>query len=115
MIDLNDPRVYDRFDTDNMIEHLNNFSKLCYQAWQQAMLLDIPYDYANINRVMILGMGGSAIGADLIAGLSLSESKVPISVNRSYHLPAFVDDGTLFIACSYSGYTEETLSALGNL
>jgi glucose-6-phosphate isomerase len=95
-----------------MIVHLNNFSALCSRAWRQAESMDIPGRYADINRVMVLGMGGSAIGADLIAGLCLSESKIPVSVNRSYHLPAFVDDRTLFIACSYSGYTEETLTAL---
>ena len=56
-------------------------------------------------------MGGSAIGGDIARRLALSESKVPVRVHRDYNLPAFVDENTLVIASSYSGNTEETLSA----
>jgi glucose/mannose-6-phosphate isomerase len=56
-------------------------------------------------------MGGSAIGGDLVRSLAESEARVPVLVNRDYGLPAFVDDRTLVIASSYSGNTEETLSA----
>jgi glucose/mannose-6-phosphate isomerase len=63
-------------------------------------------------------MGGSAIGGDIVRRFALSESKVPVRVHRDYGLPAFVDESTLVIASSYSGNTEETLSAfteaLGN-
>jgi glucose/mannose-6-phosphate isomerase len=113
MIDLNDLNVYNEYDPEKMIKHLNNFPELCREAWRKAMLLELPLDYAEVDRVMILGMGGSAIGGDLISRLTLNESKIPITVNRSYDLPAYVDKRTLLIACSYSGYTEETLSALG--
>jgi glucose/mannose-6-phosphate isomerase len=112
MIDLDDPKIYSQYDSGNMICHLNNFPELCREAWRKAMLLELPPDYADIDRVMILGMGGSAIGGDLISRLVLNEAKIPISVNRCYNLPAFVNNKTLFIACSYSGCTEETLSAL---
>ncbi len=113
MIDLDDPSVYSKYDLEKMLNHLNNFHELCREAWRKAMLLEIPADYADVDRVMILGMGGSAIGGDLISRLTLNESEIPITVNRSYDLPAYVDERTLLIACSYSGYTEETLSALG--
>ncbi len=56
-------------------------------------------------------MGGSAIGGDLVRSLFSSKKKPIIFVNRDYDLPAFVDDKTLVIASSYSGNTEETLSA----
>ena len=113
MIDLNDLNAYTEYDLEKMINHLNNFPELCREAWRKAMLLELPQDYSNIDRVMILGMGGSAIGGDLISRLIVNEAKIPMSVNRGYHLPAYVNEKTLFIACSYSGYTEETLSALG--
>jgi glucose/mannose-6-phosphate isomerase len=113
MIDLNDLNAYSEYDLENMINHLNNFPELCREAWRKAMLLELPQDYSDIDRVMILGMGGSAIGGDLISRLIVNEAKIPMSVNRGYHLPAYVDEKTLFIACSYSGYTEETLSAFG--
>lgn len=56
-------------------------------------------------------MGGSAIGGDIVRRLALAESKLPVWVHRDYGLPAFVDASTLVIASSYSGNTEETLSA----
>jgi len=56
-------------------------------------------------------MGGSAIGGDIARRLALTESKLPVWVHRDYGLPAFVDASTLVIASSYSGNTEETLSA----
>ena len=71
----------------------------------------MPEDYQRINKILILGMGGSAIGGDLIAGLAINEVAVPIIVCRDYILPNFVDAETLVIASSYSGMTEETLSA----
>jgi glucose/mannose-6-phosphate isomerase len=60
-------------------------------------------------------MGGSAIGGDLLSSLVVDECRVPISVHRGYAPPAFVDDDTLVIASSYSGMTEETLSAFKTL
>jgi glucose/mannose-6-phosphate isomerase len=56
-------------------------------------------------------MGGSAIGGDIARRLALAESKVPVWVHRDYGLPPFVDRDTLVIASSYSGNTEEALSA----
>jgi len=62
-------------------------------------------------HVVILGMGGSAIGGELLKALVEPECPVPIAVNREYDLPAYVGPGTLVVASSYSGNTEETLSA----
>ncbi len=84
--------------------------KLCEQAWQMAMNFDLPQDYHGVSKVVILGMGGSAIGGDLVSNLVASEAKLPILVHRDYNLPAFIDSKTLVIASSYSGMTEETLS-----
>jgi glucose/mannose-6-phosphate isomerase len=64
-----------------------------------------------MSNVVILGMGGSAIGGDFVRRLAITESEVPVWVHRDYGLPAFVDDNSLVIASSYSGNTEETLSA----
>ena len=85
--------------------------QLCQQAWQMAMRFDLPQDYSRINKVVILGMGGSAIGGDLVSNLVTSEAKLPIIIHRDYNLPAFIDSKTLVIASSYSGMTEETLSS----
>jgi glucose/mannose-6-phosphate isomerase len=67
---------------------------------------------APIHNVLICGMGGSGIGANLIQTFLYDELTVPVSVNKSYDIPAFVSPNTLVIACSYSGGTEETLSGV---
>ena len=61
--------------------------------------------------MVISGLGGSAIGGDIVRTLAASRADLPIVVNRDYNLPAFVNQNTLFAAVSYSGNTEETLSA----
>ena len=75
------------------------------------MNFHLPQDYPQLSKVVILGMGGSAIGGDLVNNLVVSEAKLPILVHRGYNLPAFIDSQTLVIASSYSGMTEETLSS----
>ncbi|MFB0559073.1 MAG: bifunctional phosphoglucose/phosphomannose isomerase [Dehalococcoidales bacterium] len=109
---LDNPKVYKQFDPEGMLLRLHEMPQLCQQAWQMAMMkFDLPRDYSRVNKVVILGVGGSAIGGDLVASLAISEAKIPIFVCRGYDLPAFTDAQTLVIASSYSGMTEETLSA----
>jgi glucose/mannose-6-phosphate isomerase len=64
-----------------------------------------------INKIVLTGLGGSAIAGDLLRSYLSDEIKVPIIVNRDYFLPKFVDDKTLLVVSSYSGNTEETISA----
>jgi len=94
-----------------MLLHLHHMPQLCQRAWQMATKFDLPQDYSTVNKVVILGIGGSAIGGDLVSNLAISEAKLPIFVHRDYDLPAFIDAQTLVIASSYSGMTEETLSS----
>jgi glucose/mannose-6-phosphate isomerase len=65
-----------------------------------------------IDQIVISGMGGSAIAGDIVSDLFFNKVKIPIFVNRNYRLPAFVNKETLFFALSYSGNTEEALSAV---
>ncbi|HJM84314.1 MAG TPA: bifunctional phosphoglucose/phosphomannose isomerase [Candidatus Marinimicrobia bacterium] len=68
-------------------------------------------EYRNIENIMVLGMGGSAIGGDVARVLAQNANSAPIIINRSYNIPEWVGSNTLILACSYSGGTEETLSA----
>ncbi len=111
MVDLDDVQIYKRLDPENMLEHLHGLPRQCRAAWRKANDFKLPEDYAEIDKVVVLGMGGSAIGGDLVRSLLSSESQPIIFINRDYDLPAFVDERTLVIASSYSGNTEETLSA----
>lgn len=83
-------------------------------AERQAAQLEQKYELAKINgkfeNIVFAGMGGSALPA--LLSRSWPGYKLPFEISRQYHIPEYVSDKTLFIACSYSGNTEETLSAL---
>lgn len=95
-----------------MLGRISELPAQVQDAWEAIQAFELPPVYCEINAVVIAGMGGSAIGGSLVQALAEPECRVPIAVNRDYHLPAYVDENTLVIASSYSGNTEETLSAL---
>jgi glucose/mannose-6-phosphate isomerase len=111
MINLDDPKIYEKLDTTNLHERISELPQQCRQAWQSAKALPLPKDLKEADKVVIIGMGGSAIGGDLLRTLVSLQSKVAVTVQREYDLPKSVDKNTLVIASSYSGNTEETLSA----
>ncbi len=87
------------------------------EQWRSGRARALEADLSGVRRdgyrqVVVAGMGGSAIGGDLLRTLALDEGAVPVIVSRSYRLPAWVGPETLVIASSYSGNTEETLAAL---
>lgn len=109
--DLDDLLIYQHLDTAGMINHLREFPKQCQRAWEKVLKFDLPLEYMQIDKVIILGMGASAIGGEMVRRLALDETKVPVWVHQDYGLPSLVDQDTLVIASSYSGNTEETISA----
>lgn len=111
MVNLDNVSVYRQLDTSGMLNRLHEFPEQCQRAWEKVIKFALPREYTRIDKVVILGMGGSAIGGDIVRRLALAETKVPVWVHRDYSLPLVVDESTLVIASSYSGNTEETLSA----
>lgn len=109
-VNLDDVKIYPKTDPDGMLARIKELPMQFTQAWQAAMGFNLPADYRSVNKVVVLGMGGSAIGGDLVRSLVQEECKIPVIIHRDYGLPAFVDDNTLLIVSSYSGNTEETLS-----
>jgi len=109
MIDLDDAQLFRQLNSKVMLTSLHEMPWHCQQGWEMAVNFDLPREYCKINKVVFLGMGGSAISAELVSGLVTSEAKLPMFICRDYNLPAFVDAKTLVIASSYSGMTEETL------
>lgn len=73
--------------------------------------LDGLPDHDDIENVVILGMGGSGIAGDVVQAVAAPFMPVPVTVVKGYESPSFVGDGTLCIAISYSGNTEETVEA----
>jgi glucose/mannose-6-phosphate isomerase len=108
MINKKDIELY---DNSNMFEVLENFGNQIEEACTIGNSASVDESYSNIKNIIICGMGGSAIGGDLLRSTLQYEIKIPIFVNRNYRLPSFADENTLVIGSSYSGNTEETLSA----
>ncbi|MCW3996102.1 MAG: bifunctional phosphoglucose/phosphomannose isomerase [Candidatus Bathyarchaeota archaeon] len=97
------------FDRSGMIDYCLNAAKWYQEAASLAQKITVSYPKpANI---IVAGMGGSAIGGELFKDWAKTQLKVPIEVNREYHLPAYANSETLVLVSSYSGDTEETLSA----
>jgi glucose/mannose-6-phosphate isomerase len=66
----------------------------------------------NIQNIIVTGLGGSGIGGTILSELIQDECSIPVLVNKDYFLPAYVNSNTLVIISSYSGNTEETVSAM---
>jgi glucose/mannose-6-phosphate isomerase len=100
-----------RLDKSNMLDLLLEFPLQCRTAFDLGKGAEILFSERNFNKVLFCGLGGSAIGGDLVRSYLYFESKLPILICREYELPAYVDNSTLVFIVSYSGNTEETLSA----
>jgi len=98
-------------DRSNMYDILKNFDAQLNDAASIGSNIEIPSGYSGIDKIIISGMGGSAIGGDLLRSFVIYNCKLPVFVNRNYFLPEFADENTLVIVSSYSGNTEESLSA----
>jgi glucose/mannose-6-phosphate isomerase len=107
---LDNQEAISRIDTQDMLASLWNLPDQCSEAWEIGNYIDLP-DEVKIDKIVVAGQGGSAIGGDLLRVFSTNRLAVPVFVNRHYSLPLFVDRRTLVFAVSYSGNTEETLSA----
>lgn len=74
---------------------------------------DLEY-FKDITNIVLTGMGGSAIGGDLARSYLSKRINIPFFICRNYNVPNFVNENTLVIASSYSGNTEESLSAFAD-
>jgi len=108
---LRDPAAMMERDPAGMHAHMQSFPNHLLQALEIATSAPLSAKGEAVSSVVVLGMGGSAIGGDLVSGLVDEELSVPFRVVRGYKLPGFVGRDTLVLVSSYSGNTEETLSA----
>lgn len=106
-------------DDSNVVQQKDPANALGVAAaqWQQAAftpdVLNSDHDERELTRVVVTGMGGSALSAGLTQSWLREQLNVPFEVVRGYDVPQYTDDKTLVIASSYSGNTEETVSCLG--
>jgi glucose/mannose-6-phosphate isomerase len=97
---------------DNMRKLIEDFSAQLRNALQLGQNASVKPAQREIRHVVIAGMGGSGIGGNLVASLVQDQVNVPLLVLKSYDIPRFVNEHTLFLASSFSGDTEETISSL---
>ena len=110
---LDQPETYGRLDPEGLIDRLSALPEQFEEAWDAGRALALPRDYGDVDRVVVLGMGGSGIGGLLLQSLAVDlQLHVPVIAVRGYGIPAYVDARSLVIASSNSGDTEETVSAL---
>src|SRR5437016_4960837 len=98
----------DKGNINGSIEHL---PEQIEDAWVAVKNLQIPDDYSRVKNIVVAGMGGSALGGRIVHYLEFRNLRTPIEVTTNYHLPNYVNEDSLVILSSYSGNTEETISA----
>lgn len=107
---LDQPELWCTLDPRGMRSLIESFPSQFRAATAAALSLSLPIQ-SRKGPIVVAGLGGSAIGGDVVRSAVGNALSVPLVVSRDYGLPGFVDSSTLVFACSYSGDTEETLSA----
>jgi glucose/mannose-6-phosphate isomerase len=100
------------FDTEGMLEAIATLPEQVEAAAKYSRGVEGLPDREEIEAVVVLGMGGSGIAGDVLISAAGPFMPLPVLVFRNYHVPAFVDEGTLVFAISFSGDTEETIEAV---
>jgi glucose/mannose-6-phosphate isomerase len=98
--------------TMKMNDYISSFTDQLREAIRIGETSSFKAAENKIKNILICGLGGSGIGGSILSDVLSSEITIPISCSKDYSIPNFVNKNTLVIASSYSGNTEETLSAL---
>src|SRR5918996_334965 len=112
-ITLDDPDALKRIDPSDMLGKVAELPRQLAQARRVAAATELEERHRDVDAVVVLAMGGSAIGAELVAGAAGERLRVPLIVHRDYGLPGGIGPRTLVIGASHSGETVETLSGVG--
>lgn len=108
---LDDPAALRAADPSGMLDAVLTLAADCGVGYRAGVATpDLP-DGDGVTSVVLCGMGGSAVGGDVVKGLYADRLGVPIEVVRGPVLPAFAETRTLVVCTSYSGNTAETLAA----
>ncbi len=115
MCPIDSPEDIQSLDPENMYNRIFDFPEQMEDALKIASGWRFDTNaFVGFRNIVVVGMGGSAIGGELARAALQDKLEIPFEVVRHYRLPEYVDDETLVIASSYSGNTEETLSAVSD-
>jgi glucose/mannose-6-phosphate isomerase len=108
-VDLNSRPSVTALDPKGMWHFTEEYPNQCRTAL--SLVDGVEFPSGDFTLAMLTGLGGSAVGGDYVKAMFEAFASIPFIVNRDYHLPSYVGPKTLVFATSYSGNTEETLSA----
>lgn len=107
---LDDPQGTSRRDPSGMMQMILDVPFHCQDARNRVWAAPPRMKAKGVRGVLVSGLGGSAIGGDVLRALVWKKAPFALSVNRHYELPGWVGKDSLVVCSSYSGNTEETLS-----
>ena len=100
-----------RLDSKGMFDLVRDFPSQMIDAWRRGSDFARSIEPRSVERIVVCGMGGSAIGGDMAKSLLADKLSRPLHVNRSYGVTAALRSRAFFVFSSYSGNTSETLAA----
>lgn len=95
-----------------MQELIEDFTKHISDSIKISETTTLSRFTGKLENVLICGLGGSGIGGTIIAQIIAQDANCPVTINKDYKIPAFVNENTLVLCCSYSGNTEESIEML---
>lgn len=111
MVNLDSIEEVKRIDQGNILGSIQALPDQMAQVWEEIKEKGVPDSCKVAKNVVISGMGGSALGGRIVDSLITDRARTPIEVFTEFRLPNYVSQDTFVILSSYSGNTEETLSA----
>ncbi len=107
---LDNQKTYTKFDPDQVGYGIEHLAEQVRMAWHDTRGMKLPSSYRHAKNVVVVGMGGSALGPEVLLHTWCKKFTVPVTIVRSYTLPSFVTQGTIVVLSSFSGTTEEVLA-----
>jgi len=110
-MNLDNLKQIKKLDSSDVVKSIELIPYQIEQVLKDSSKFKLPKKKKIINQIVIVGMGASNLGPEIIKSLFIDQIKIPISIYHGYQIPASVNKNTLFILSSYSGNTNETLNA----
>jgi glucose/mannose-6-phosphate isomerase len=108
---LDEDKVYKRCDKEDILFGIEHLAKQVRIAWQESREVVLPKRYKEVDRIVVFATGGSSLPAHVIESVFSDRLKLPLTVLHDYQVPAYVNRKTLALVCSFSGNTEEVVTA----
>lgn len=99
-----------KIDSRSVYESVMMLPQQVHHAWAESSVTQVPGHYTQATSIVLFGMGGSALGMDIIRAVFEDTLQLPIQIVSGYTIPAYVNENTLVVLSSYSGTTEEVLT-----